>query len=638
MKKIYFLILFYIFAPLFSQKNEEAEMKNLIAGEAKKFSKLSDFNVNPNTLNYDLRYQRLELEINPSNPFISGSVISHFVPKENISSIYFDLTHTLTVSEVKYHGNNLSFSQLSTKEIKIDFPQNLPSNILDSLSISYFGAPNAATRGLYFQNHQGEPVAFSITEPYGSREWFPTKQSLNDKIEKIDLKITTPSQFSAAANGILLSETNLPNNKKQAFWQTNYPIPAYLIAIGVANYVKINDTMGNPPFPYVNYIFNSTNNNPSEMSNVEWTKTVMNTFEEHFGAYPYRNEKYGHMEMTFYGSGMEHATMSTMGGFGKDLIAHELAHQWFGDKITCGAWNDIWLNEGFAVFAQHLAKEKLFNTPTEFRNYLASQKNFITSDPNGSVYVPDAELANENRVFNGRLTYDKGGFVLRMMKWVLGEEPFYQAIRDYTSRPNLAYQYATTPDFKASVLQSTGQDFSEFLNDWIYGEGFPTYTIKWNQLGNQVFFNVNQTQSNPSVSFFELPLPIKANGTNGEIAYFKLNNINNNQNFNELVNFTISSMEFNYDYQILERNSTVILDPALSVENIQNLSLKIYPNPAKEILHISGISGKKYYEIIGADGKLVLKGNTSENINISSLAKGMYIFKIEGKTFKFIKE
>ncbi len=119
-----------------------------------------------------------------------------------------------------------------------------------------------------------------------------------------------------------------------------YPTPAYLIALSITNFVKLTDTIGNPPFPFINYIYPSTNSNATSIANINWTKQVMNTFETYFGTYPFRNEKYGHMEF-MYGGGMEHQTMSSMGGWSKQLIAHELTHQWFGDKVTCGAWNDI---------------------------------------------------------------------------------------------------------------------------------------------------------------------------------------------------------------------------------------------------------------------------------------------------------
>lgn len=643
MKQFYVLALILYFAHVFGQ-NEEAERKSMMRSESQLYSKMINYNVNPNTLNYDLKYQRLDLNLDPAQYYVSGTVTNHFIPNQNISSIYFDFSNVLTVSEVKYHGTNLSFIQLQTKEIKIDFPTALASATIDSLSIKYSGAPDtfgSAGDAFTVEMQGGTPVLFTLSEPYGAQEWFPTKQSMNDKIEKVDIKITTPSQYNVASNGKLISETTLPGSKKLTFWQTNYPIPAYLVALGITNYTKFNDVMGTPPFPFVNYVYPSTANNSSTMANINWTKDIMNVFEENFGPYPYRNEKYGHMEFG-WGGGMEHSTMSSMGSWGKGIIAHELAHQWFGDKVTCGAWNDIWLNEGFATFGEHLANEKLLMSNSQFMSYLLSEMNYITGSAGGSVYVDDANLGNTNAVFNGRLSYSKGGYVLRMMKWVLGDAAFYQALKDYHNQPNLAYKYAVTIDLKNSFLQSTGKDFTEFFNDWIYGQGYPTYQIKWNQTADKILrFKVGQTQSHPSVSFFEMPLPIKVNGTAGQVAYLVLNNNSNNQNFAEALTFTVASVQFNYENQIITKGSTVTKDTSiLAVNDAAKNEIRIYPNPVKDQLSVDGITKDESYEIFSVDGKLVKSGMLSakNSVGVNTLPKGVYLLKIAEKNLKFIKE
>ena len=638
------MLLAIIFVQNYAQKNEEAERKSMISNELMRYSKMIDYNVNPNTLNYDLRYQCLELQLDPAQQYVSGTVTSHFIPNQNMASIYFDLSNTLTVSEVKYHGSNLPFTQLSTKEVKIDFPAGIPAATLDSLSIKYSGAPDtggSAGDAFTISTQSGVPALYTLSEPYGAQEWFPTKQSLNDKIEKVDLMINTPSQYNVASNGKLFSETVLPGNRKLTFWQTNYPIPAYLIALGITNYTKFNDTMGNPPFPFVNYLYPSTTSNSTIMSNIEWTKTVMNTFEQYLGPYPYRNEKYGHMQFG-WGGGMEHATMSSMGSWGRGIIAHELAHQWFGDKVTCGAWNDIWLNEGFATFGEHLANEKLLMTNSQFMSYLSSEMNYITSSAGGSVYVSDTNLGNTGAIFSGRLSYSKGGYVVRMIKWILGDDAFYSALKDYHARPQLAYGYAKTEDLKNSLLESTGKDFTEFFNDWIYGQGHPTYQIRWNQTADQMLrFKVSQTTSHSSVNFFEMPLPIKVNGTGGQVAYLVLNHTTKNQNFAEQVNFPVVSIQFNYENQILQRNSTVTKDTTiLSVNDGAKEEMKIYPNPVKDRLSVSGINKDQPYEILSIDGKLIKAGkySSTKTIEVQALPKGVYFLKVSNQNLKFIKE
>lgn len=641
MRKFYFLVLsVFVFQQMFAQ-NDNIDKKGLIDKEMKSFThKMAVGNVNPNTLNYDLQYQRMDVSLDPSVYNISGSVTSHFKPNQSMSSIYFDLTNTLTVSQVQYHGNTLAFQQLPTKELKIDFQSALPANVLDSLTITYSGAPATTYNAFSTGSQNTIPILSTLSEPYGAQDWFPTKQSMNDKIDRFDFKITTPSQYSVAANGKLMSETALPGSQKLTFWRTMYPMASYLVALSITNFVKLNDTIGNPPFPFVNYIYPASQGNSTIMSNIDWTKQVMNTFETYFGLYPFRNEKYGHMEFQYNGTCMEHQTMSSMSSWGRSVIAHELAHQWFGDKVTCGAWNDIWLNEGFATFGEHLANEKLLMTNPQFMSYLLDQKNYITSSPGGSVYVADSNLGNIGSIFSGRLSYSKGGYVLRMLKWILGDTAFYQAIQDYHSRPSLAYNYVKTQDLNASLLQSTGINFTEFFNDWIYGEGYPIYDIRWRQSGGQIIIKAAQTQSSPTVSFYEMPLPIKVNGTGGQVAYFALNNTTNNQYFVQSVAFPVASVEFNYEYQILEKNSTVTQDNTLSTSDVNKEEFALYPNPAKNELYVKGIDKPTDFTIYFTDGKLVRKATyqPAKPINISELVPGTYLFKMKDKNVKFIKK
>lgn len=640
MKNLYLLaILFSIVIPAQSF----FENKDLLEAESQRYQKMINFNVNPNTLNYDLKYQRLEVYLDPAVLEISGSVTSHFLPHTEMSSIYFDFTDQIPVSEILYHGISLAFQQLATKELKIDFPTTIVSNALDSLTVKYSGIPdNTGRTSFYMGTHNGNPVLSTLSEPYGAQNWFPTKQSMNDKIDAFDFKLTTPNQYSVAANGKFMSETALAGNKKLTFWRTQYPTAAYLIAFSIGDFNKTNDTIGNPAFPFVNYIYPDTAANPDIINNLEWTKTAMSIFEEYFGPYPFSNEKYGHMEFAVNGAAMEHQTMSSMNSFAKSTIAHELAHQWFGDKITCGSWNDIWLNEGFATFSEQLIFEKNLMTYSEFMTHLLSQKNTITSLPNGQLYVKDADLGSVPTVFSGRLTYLKGGYVLRMMKWVLGDEVFYSMLKDYATNPNFAYQYAKTQDFKNQILVSTGKDFTGFFNDWIYGEGYPIYDIKWNQsVSNfEMQFLVSQTQSHASVDFFEMPLPLRITGTNGEIADLILNQTFNNQSFFESINFQVASVAFNVEHQILERNSTVNFDPALGTQSIKKERLILFPNPVTDFLQIKGIKNNADYEIFSIDGKFLVKGtyNSTKSIAVSQFTSGIYIIKIDGESLKFTKK
>ncbi len=643
MKNISAFLIILFTANLFSAQLLNIDRKGIIESEKKKnLRSIQDVNVNPNTLNYDLRYARVELDLDPNQQYVSGTVTSHFKMLSDSDHIFFDLADNLTVSAVKYHGQNLIFQQLNTDEIKINFPVAVTAQTTDSLSITYSGIPS--TEGSAFVaigTPAGDPILATLSEPFGAKEWWPTKQSLNDKIEKMDIKITTPAEYTVGSNGKLMSETILGNGKKLTYWQTNYPIPAYLFALGISNYVKVNSTITttNGSFPFFNYLYPSAVTT-SNQNNLNWTGTNMQTFEDHFGVYPYKDEKYGHMQFN-WGGGMEHATMSSMGYYSLDLIAHELAHQWFGDKLTCGAWNDIWLNEGFATMGEYLVFEKLLMSPSQFQNYLQDEMDAVTSQPGGSVYIPDGQLTS-NRIFDGRLTYTKGGYVLRMIKWILGDDQFYAMLKAYQNNPAFAYSYVKTNDFRDFLNTYTGRDFTEFFNDWIYGEGYPSYQIRWTQnpTSKQLTFRIGQTRSSPSVSFFEMPLPIRVSGAGGQTAYFVLDHNSQNQYFTRDVGFDVTNVTFNYEKQIITKGSTVVRDNNLAVSEIDQKNMNVFPNPAKSFIKISNLEKPTDYEIYSVDGKLIKKGtaNPDSEINISSLVKGIYMLKFNNQSVKIIKD
>lgn len=643
MKKFYTLFIVFFSLNIIFGQSFNIDRKGIIESEKKtNLKSILNVNVNPNTLNYDLQYVRLELDLDPTQQYIAGTVTSHFKMLQNSPDIYFDLKNNLTVSNVKYHAQDLTFQQLSSDEIRINFPSTLSAQTTDSLSITYSGIPSTVEQAFVATiTPAGDPILATLSEPFGAKQWWPTKQSMNDKIEKLDIKISTPAQYTVGSNGKLMSETILGNGKKLTYWQTNYPIPAYLFALGISNYTKLNSTITttNSSFPFLNYVYPSWATADTQ-SKLDWTAISMQTFEDHFGLYPYRNEKYGHMQFN-WGGGMEHATMTSMGYYGLDLIAHELAHQWFGDKLTCGAWNDIWLNEGFATMGEYMVYEKLLMSPAQFQSYLQNEMNDITSAPDGSVYIPNSDL-NSGRIFNARLTYTKGGYVLRMIKWILGDDQFYAMLKAYQSNPAFEYNYIKTNDFRDFLSSYTGRDFTDFFNDWIYGEGYPTYQIKWNQnpTSKKLSFQVGQTRSSSAVSFFELPLPIKVSGSGGQTAYFVLDHTSNNQYFTQDVNFDVTNVTFNYEKQIITKGSTVTKDNNLAVKDINQKNITVYPNPAKSFIKISDLQKSTDYEIFSIDGKLIKNGiaNPDSEINISTLVKGTYVLKFNNQSVKIIKD
>lgn len=621
------LISFFSFSQNFQEDISEAEAKAATGWFGKP--------LNLNTGNYDLKYHRLEFTVNPAQAFITGTVTSHFVAKENLNTVTFELVDNMTISQVMQRGTPLSFTQNNDDEVVITLPQMQAQGVLDSLSVSYSGNPVSSGFGSFeTDTHNGDPVMWTLSEPFGAKAWWPCKQDLNDKIDMIDVYITTPrfnpsnEEYIAVANGLEISQT-INGSNKTTHYRHQYPIPAYLIAIAVTNYTVYSHTVANNgnPFEIVNYIY------PEDISYAQSrtpvTVDIMNLFADLFEPYPYANEKYGHAQFG-WGGGMEHTTVSFMGSLSRGLIAHELGHQWFGDKVTCGSWQDIWLNEGFATYLSGLVIED-FDGPSDFRSWRQDKINSITDSPDGSVYVPAQDTTSVNRIFSSRLSYNKGSMVLHMLRKKLGDAVFFQGLKDYLADPTLSYGYAKTPDLIRNMEAAAGgEDLSEFFNDWIYGEGYPRYTIRWNQAGGQSNINVviSQTQSHSSVSFFEAPVPLRINGTQGETLDIVLDNTTNNQAFQPAVGFMVQNVQFDPDYHLISRSNNVVLG---TEDFTLDQQFFLYPNPTSGIVNLEkpasiNIQNINIYNTLG---QLLYSEKYSGTVDISKFSKGILFFQIE---------
>src|SRR5690606_12413752 len=202
-----------------------------------------------------------------------------------------------------------------------------------------------------------------------------------------------------------------------------------------------------------------------------------------------------------------------MGSFGRNLIAHELGHHWFGNKVTCGSWKDIWLNEGFATYMSGLVVENL-DGDASFKNWKQQMLNSITSAPDGAVFLKDTDTLSVNRIFNQRLSYNKGAMLLHMLRKKLGDAHFFQGLKNYLNHPDHAFGYARSEDFMAIMEQTSSVDLSGFFDDWLYGEGYPSFNLEWSQATpTEIRLTLEQLQSHASVSFFEVDLPVRLVGT-----------------------------------------------------------------------------------------------------------------------------
>jgi len=623
--QLIFLVVFSFHFLTLSAQNHIFNIDELALEESKSNATFNLFKGVPEASNYDLKYHRLEWEVNPEVLYISGKVTSYFEPLViNFSDVYFDLSDSLIVDSVLYHGVNISFLRPGQDVLQINLPAIVSTGILDSITVYYQGVPDQSNNNRSFKqsSHNGDSIIWTLSEPFGAKDWWPCKQSLNDKIDSIDVIVTTPKKYKVASQGLLVSTIEIGNNKTYT-WKHRYPIETYLISIAVTNYAEftesVNLTQGT--LPILNYIYPEDSLN--SYAKLLFTPSVMIMFDTLFGAYPFMNEKYGHAQFG-WGGGMEHQTMSSMYHFDSPLIAHELAHQWFGNKVTCNSWKEIWLNEGFATYCTGLAYKYLISNW-----WLAWREDMIQHiilEPDGSVYNTDT--VNVDRIFDSRLTYRKGAYLLRMLEWRLGADNFYQGVRNYLNDSGLSYNYASTQNLISHLELASGLDLTEFFNDWYYGEGYPTYQIQWSQNSSVVDFTVYQSTSDASVNFYEMPIPVYIKGQGMDTTLI-FDHTYSGELFSASVPFTVDSVFFDPEIWIISGANDVVSVQEIKKENV----IYSYPNPVLNKLIISSpfkIIGVKVYDVLGRIKEHGFKFVNDDKIKIDfdTAQQGSYIIEV----------
>jgi aminopeptidase N len=625
------LLLGSLLLPLQAAAQAEAEISAI---EAKKYAARQAFTPSSQTASYNLVYQRAEWDVDPAVRFIRGAITSHFIPLEgNFLQLWFDLDEALRVDSVYYRRQKMSFAQTAEKMLRLDLPAPLPASVLDSVTVFYQGVPPTTGWGSFEQTtHATSPVLWTLSEPYGARDWWPSKQSLQDKIDSIDIHIRTPLGYKAASNGLLVQQQQ-EGQHMHYHWKHRYPIATYLVAIAVSNYVTFSTevpTSEGPPIEVLNYAYPQS----EEIFRQQAGQIVgmMQLFNELFGLYPFAKEKYGHAQFS-WGGGMEHQTMSFMVNLNYDLMAHELAHQWFGNKITCGSWQDIWVNEGFATYLTGLTKERLAS-PEAWQGWKQNMITSITAQPGGSVWVPDT--TSVSRIFNSRLSYNKGAYVLHMLRWVVGDEAFFSGIRTYLQDPALAYGFARARDVQRHLEASSGQDLEEFFRDWYYGEGYPSYVGYFRQTGTAVSISLSQSTSVPeSVDFFEMPVPVELLDQSGsQRTTVVLPHRRQEELFTVEVPFEVAEMRIDPDLWILSANNNSFKGNPTGLEEELLSRIQLFPNPAQKSLTLATTEGLRLLEVVVIDqkGKKVggsgKKDSSKLEIKTSSLPAGTYLLRI----------
>lgn len=627
-----FMPLLFVWGAVGAQ-NADNDLDNLICKESGAYEQsvqLRDLNTFED-LSFDLKYYRFEWTVDPAVYNISGTATPYFVSKtDGLTGLEFNLSTLLTIDAVKYHGVTIAFTQSGDYGLSITLPAPINSGTLDSLSITYHGAPPSGGFGSFIQsNHSGTPIIWTLSEPFGAQDWWPCKNGVTDKIDSIDVFVKTPLQNRVGSNGKLAAVT-ISGQDNVYHWKHRYPIAPYLVAIAVTNYeayTNIVPLSNGTQLPMVNYVY--PENLADAQNGTADLVQVLQFYDSLFVSYPFYKEKYGHAQFG-WGGGMEHQTMSFVINYGWGLLSHELAHQWFGDMVTCGSWEDIWLNEGFATFLEGLTRER-FQPGTPWLDWRTGKINSVITEAGGSVRVDDT--TSVGRIFNGRLSYNKGSYLLHMLRWKLGDDNFFQGVRNYLN--DRKYKYAKTPGFKAELEAASGQDLTEYFNDWYYGEGYPSYQVKWQQIGGELYIQLNQTSSSPaSVPFFEMPVPLRlSNG--GLTQMIRLDHSFDGQTFTVPVGFTVQQIDFDPDLKLLSAFNTVEQTQIVATEDPSLAArVRLSPNPAHDLLRIELLDQPAltvvHWQLFDALGRALKAGtmnDVTQNIPIGDLPTGLYQVK-----------
>ena len=580
--------------------------------------------------NYDIKYYRCEWEVDPAVRYINGKVTIYYVVVAATSNIQLDLMSPLVVDSVKQRNAQLARTH-SNNIITVNFPSTVNAGVLDSITVYYKGVPADTGFGSFeLTSHAGTPVMWTLSEPYGSRDWWPCKNGLDDKADSIDILVTCPAAYKTAANGLFQSETLVAGGtKKLTWWKHRYPIAAYLVCFSVTNFTVFNNSvaLGSIVLPMQTYCYPESL--ASFQGGTQNTLDALKLYHANFGDYPFIKEKYGHVQFG-WGGGMEHQTATFVISIDEGLCAHELAHQWFGDKITCGSWQDIWLNEGFATFLASYYLENKY--PVSIIPNRRAEINDITSQPGGSVWVDDT--TNVGRIFSSRLSYEKGSHLLYMLRWKLGDRAFFDGLRAYQRDPAVIYGFARTADLQRNLENVSGQNLTEFFKDWFKGQGYPSYQVQWSQIGSKhVKIKMNQTTSHASVDFFELPVALKFKNATQEKTVV-VDNKTNGEVFIKEIGFIADTVLVDPDYWLITRNNS-----SLKVtDNSGGMSVQVYPNPVQGPLTVylrnipaNNITMAMYnaagQQVMGSNYALY-NGGEYLVLNLPALSKGVYVLTV----------
>lgn len=454
---------------------------------------------------FDVQKYVITLNINDSTRFIQGNVLATVLAEQTLSSITYELS-SLTVSSVLVNGQAASYTHSGGL---LNITLNIPAGQTFTTQVFYSGvpslSPNVYQIGMIFSANS----VFTISDPDAGRYWWPCYDHPWDKAI-VDLHITMRSDWKVAANGLRSGIVNNGNGTSTTSWLGSNPMTTYLVCITAAPYVEINQTVPElNNLPVQNFVMQSQYNNA--LLDFQRVPEMISYFSELFGTYPF--EKYGHatVNMSTFAA-MEHQTMTTLGntlitgnGTHEVTIAHELAHQWFGNAVSFLDFKDVWLSEGFATYSEHLWTDKRFGWESAAAYVNSSYHQYYNTWE--TSYGPQ-------RIYNPSFTnyfappsYEKAASVLHMLRLKMGNESFFELLRQWFA--TYKHGNVVTAEFQAMAEQISGTSLSQFFNQWIYGTGIPSLEYSVWQAEDISRVKIIAKSTSPTNTQFHLEVPFR---------------------------------------------------------------------------------------------------------------------------------
>jgi aminopeptidase N len=505
---------------------------------------------------YDVQHYDLDLKFDFEQMRIDGvATLDAVATLDNLIAFTLDFSN-LTATQVLFNDTPTDFEQQPANQKLLVLLKNpLAKDEKFTLKITYGGEPKPFDSrylrflpiGLYMLEKTRQ--VFTVNQPDAAHSWFPCNDHPIDRAT-FDFHLTVPEDLSGVANGQpTRPPTENGNGTKTFHWGLPVAIPTYLTIVAAADYEKRDLPNEGTGIPLAVYAYKKDADAAAVV--LRETGKMMKAFQTYFGPYPYPS--YGQLLVNQSSVGLETASMTILpdrlplatAESARSLVGHELAHQWFGDSIAVETWADIWLNEGFASYAEILTFEAL-NAPESARRSLNQWESAMSFARNTGTLVQPVD----GDMFGIR-TYLKGGFVLHMLRVEVGDATFFDILRTYVKR--YTGKTARTADFEAVAIEVSKRDLKSFFDRWLRNSEIPTAQVFWRQTGTQVEMLVCQRTK----TFFALNIPLvfasdKTRSAETRTQKFALTDQKSDRITVEVeVGFEVKELRFDPDQQVM---------------------------------------------------------------------------------------